>query len=244
MNPDNTLDFQGPVPEDSAAWASSRIDAGIPEFQRAGVGTPTIFEFPHYGESAVDDAGRGAEVPDEVGASMYFSGILTRRQARLLARARADVPVRRPRRLRDDRAAGEPRRLRAGAVLPVPGPRGLRHPRRRDGGVGRAQRHRRGLLPSVRGSRAPVADRRPACARRAGRSCPPHKSQPPVRERRSHAVRTTRDREAQVRRRASRLPDGRGRRLPPRGRRGLRRARGEGELEPRAGAHGARRSSG
>ena len=38
----------GPVAEDSVAWATGRLDAGIAAFTQAGLAAPTIFEFPHY----------------------------------------------------------------------------------------------------------------------------------------------------------------------------------------------------
>ncbi|MPZ22010.1 MAG: DUF2334 domain-containing protein [Dehalococcoidia bacterium] len=53
-NPDLSLTFHGPVPEDSRQWARGLLNNGIRELRRAGWGTPTTFEAPHYGMSEVD----------------------------------------------------------------------------------------------------------------------------------------------------------------------------------------------
>ncbi|RZS34012.1 uncharacterized protein YdaL [Herbihabitans rhizosphaerae] len=44
----------GPVPGDSPEWFRDRIATGLGEFERVGLGRPEMFEFPHYGGSAVD----------------------------------------------------------------------------------------------------------------------------------------------------------------------------------------------
>lgn len=44
----------GPVPADSPEWFTQRITTGLAEFRRVGLPVPRIFEFPHYGGSAVD----------------------------------------------------------------------------------------------------------------------------------------------------------------------------------------------
>jgi uncharacterized protein YdaL len=50
---DNVL-LSGPVPEDSREWFRDRIATGLGEFTRVGLPRPEMFEFPHYGGSAVD----------------------------------------------------------------------------------------------------------------------------------------------------------------------------------------------
>ncbi len=50
----NYVIYGGPVPGDSAKWASNRLSAAFKEFAAAGLSKPTIFEFPHYAGSAVD----------------------------------------------------------------------------------------------------------------------------------------------------------------------------------------------
>jgi uncharacterized protein YdaL len=48
------VQFDGPVPGDSKAWAADRLAVGRGEFVRAGLPDPDIFEFPHYLASAAD----------------------------------------------------------------------------------------------------------------------------------------------------------------------------------------------
>jgi uncharacterized protein YdaL len=76
-NPDHTLSFLGPVPEDSASWATGRINASFTEFNKSGISAPTIFEFPHYAGSAVD-----YQVVNQIFSTrwervLYFGGFLS-----------------------------------------------------------------------------------------------------------------------------------------------------------------------
>jgi uncharacterized protein YdaL len=50
-NTDHTLNYVGPVSEDSTTWAGNRVDQSFNEFRRAKIAAPTIFEFPHYASS-------------------------------------------------------------------------------------------------------------------------------------------------------------------------------------------------
>ncbi len=50
--PDGALVYQGPVPEDSPAWATERLRSAITEVTRTGLPRPQVFEFPHYAASA------------------------------------------------------------------------------------------------------------------------------------------------------------------------------------------------
>jgi uncharacterized protein YdaL len=75
-NPDHSLNFLGPVPEDSYNWASDRLDSSFREFKRAGISAPTIFEFPHYAGSAVDYQAVAAQFATRWDGSLYFSGFL------------------------------------------------------------------------------------------------------------------------------------------------------------------------
>jgi uncharacterized protein YdaL len=52
VDPEDSVQLSGPVPEDSLAWASDRVASGRGEFRRAGLPEPEIFEFPHYAGSA------------------------------------------------------------------------------------------------------------------------------------------------------------------------------------------------
>jgi uncharacterized protein YdaL len=76
-NPDHTLTFVGPVPEDSASWAAGRITQSFREFQKAGAAAPEIFEFPHYMASAVDYKVVGALFKTRWERALYFSGLLS-----------------------------------------------------------------------------------------------------------------------------------------------------------------------
>jgi hypothetical protein len=75
-NADHTLNFQGPVPEDSAAWAAARMSKGIRDFRQSGLGTPKIFEFPHYMASQVDYQVAASMFPIRWERSLYFNGSL------------------------------------------------------------------------------------------------------------------------------------------------------------------------
>jgi uncharacterized protein YdaL len=76
-NPDHTLNFQGPVPEDSASWASGRITASSREFQKANIAAPTIFEFPHYFGSAVDYQVVAKNFTTRWERGIYYGGFLS-----------------------------------------------------------------------------------------------------------------------------------------------------------------------
>jgi uncharacterized protein YdaL len=77
-NADHSLTFQGPLPEDSAAWADSRLDGAANDFRVAGLATPSIFEFPHYFGSVVDYARAGLRFATRWERSIYPFGVLTR----------------------------------------------------------------------------------------------------------------------------------------------------------------------
>jgi uncharacterized protein YdaL len=76
-NADHTLTWVGPVAEDSPAWNRSRINGAADDFRRAGLATPTIFEYPHYTASATSYR----EVAKVFGArydrTLYFRGVLS-----------------------------------------------------------------------------------------------------------------------------------------------------------------------
>jgi uncharacterized protein YdaL len=44
----NNVKLDGPVPQDSKAWAKDRMQMGRAEFRRVGLPDPEFFEFPHY----------------------------------------------------------------------------------------------------------------------------------------------------------------------------------------------------
>jgi uncharacterized protein YdaL len=75
-NLDHTLNFQGPVSEDSSTWANSRIDSSFNQFQRAGISAPTMFEFPHYTASVVDYQTVAQRFSTRWERTLYFGGLL------------------------------------------------------------------------------------------------------------------------------------------------------------------------
>jgi uncharacterized protein YdaL len=75
-NADHTLNFLGPVPEDSASWALGRVDDANREFKRAGISLPKIFEFPHYSASAVDYRAISERFGIRWERGIYYSGVL------------------------------------------------------------------------------------------------------------------------------------------------------------------------
>lgn len=77
IDADSYVRYDGPVPEDSAAWAGARIDAANAEFTAAGLSRPTIFEFPHYAGSATDYAVVNSQIGTRYDRGMYFPGVLT-----------------------------------------------------------------------------------------------------------------------------------------------------------------------
>jgi uncharacterized protein YdaL len=76
-NADHTLDYQGPVAEDSSSWASGRINSSFSEFSRARISAPTIFEFPHYMGSSVDYQAVASLFRNRWERGVYFGGFLS-----------------------------------------------------------------------------------------------------------------------------------------------------------------------
>ena len=74
---DNQVVLDGPVAEDSAAWAIGRLDAAKAEWAAVGLPAPDIFEFPHYAASAADYQAISAAVTARYERAMYFSGVLS-----------------------------------------------------------------------------------------------------------------------------------------------------------------------
>ena len=73
----NYVVWDGPVPGDSAAYASGRVTSGLAEIRAAGIAAPTIFEFPHYAASAVDARTISAMIGTAYHRGVYFRGALT-----------------------------------------------------------------------------------------------------------------------------------------------------------------------
>ncbi|MCO8269022.1 polysaccharide deacetylase family protein [Actinoplanes sp. TRM 88003] len=77
VDANDSVIYDGPVPGDSAAWATSRMVASGLVFTAAGLGTPTIFEFPHYAASAVDYQVANTLFGKRYDRGLYFPGVLT-----------------------------------------------------------------------------------------------------------------------------------------------------------------------
>ncbi|MBV9283696.1 MAG: DUF2334 domain-containing protein [Acidimicrobiia bacterium] len=67
----------GPVPNDSSAWAQGRAATGQAMFAPAGLPTPAIWLTPHYAASPVDYAGIGKVFATRDERGSYFGGQLT-----------------------------------------------------------------------------------------------------------------------------------------------------------------------
>lgn len=76
-NADHTLTWVGPVAEDSPTWNRSRIDGAAGDFRRAGLATPTIFEYPHYTASATSYREVAKVFSTRYDRTLYFRGVLT-----------------------------------------------------------------------------------------------------------------------------------------------------------------------
>jgi uncharacterized protein YdaL len=73
--------YDGPVPGDSEAWARARMDAAFANWAAAGLGRPTIWEFPHYAASAADYRAAAGLFSARYERSLYFGGTLSGRPA-------------------------------------------------------------------------------------------------------------------------------------------------------------------
>lgn len=73
---DNHVLMTGPVPVDDVASHKAKILAGRKLFTRAGLGEPTIFEFPHYAGSPNAYAAAASIYPTRYERAIYFSGAL------------------------------------------------------------------------------------------------------------------------------------------------------------------------
>jgi uncharacterized protein YdaL len=69
--------YDGPVAEDSAAWATARVNDAFATFLTAGLAPPTIWEYPHYAGSSVDSKAIRAFFGTAYHRGMYFGGTLT-----------------------------------------------------------------------------------------------------------------------------------------------------------------------
>ncbi len=68
----NNVVYDGPVAEDSQAWAAGRMNSAATAFTAAGLPVPTTFEFPHYAGSAADYAAVRAKFTKGYDRRLYF----------------------------------------------------------------------------------------------------------------------------------------------------------------------------
>jgi uncharacterized protein YdaL len=69
--------WDGPVPATSAAWAQSRIDAGLAAFQSVALPQPKLWVTPHYFATDVDYRAIALRIPARYERSVYYAGIVS-----------------------------------------------------------------------------------------------------------------------------------------------------------------------
>ncbi|MFC8511933.1 DUF2334 domain-containing protein [Streptomyces sp. NPDC057257] len=73
---DNVV-YDGPVAEDSTAWAQARVTSALAGFTAAGLPKPTLWTTPHYAGSAADYKVFSSNFSARLERSLYFSGTLS-----------------------------------------------------------------------------------------------------------------------------------------------------------------------
>ncbi|MFE7168059.1 DUF2334 domain-containing protein [Streptomyces sp. NPDC057616] len=73
----NNVVYDGPVAEDSAVWAQSRVTGALAGFTAAGLPRPTLWTTPHYAGSATDYKVFSSNFSARLERSLYFSGTLS-----------------------------------------------------------------------------------------------------------------------------------------------------------------------
>ncbi|HEX3763120.1 MAG TPA: DUF2334 domain-containing protein [Kofleriaceae bacterium] len=76
QNADQTMNYIGPLPEDSLAWAAGRMDDGKLDFARAGLAAPQIFEVPHNAGSVNTYSAIATRFAARWERAVYFPGLL------------------------------------------------------------------------------------------------------------------------------------------------------------------------
>ena len=76
IDTDNRVVLDGPVAEDSEAWASDRIARALREISDAGLPRPEVFEYPHYAGSAKDSRAIARLIGVAFQRELFFSGTL------------------------------------------------------------------------------------------------------------------------------------------------------------------------
>ncbi|MGW1071743.1 DUF2334 domain-containing protein [Streptomyces sp. NPDC002537] len=73
----NNVVLDGPPPEDSTAWAQTRVTSALAGFAAAGLPKPTLWTTPHYAASAADYRVLGQNYTARLERSLYFAGTLS-----------------------------------------------------------------------------------------------------------------------------------------------------------------------
>ncbi|WP_229783403.1 DUF2334 domain-containing protein [Pilimelia anulata] len=76
IDANNNVIYDGPVPTDSEQFVQGRIDASFAQFEANGLGRPTIFEFPHYAASDLDNRVMVRTFQKRYDRGIYASGAL------------------------------------------------------------------------------------------------------------------------------------------------------------------------
>jgi uncharacterized protein YdaL len=77
----NNVVYDGPVAEDSALWAQTRVTSALAAFTAAGLPKPTLWTTPHYAGSAADYKVFSSNFSARLERSLYFSGTLSGKSA-------------------------------------------------------------------------------------------------------------------------------------------------------------------
>jgi uncharacterized protein YdaL len=77
LNSDQTLNYQGPVTEDSTTWAQGRFNSAKTRYKNAGFSMPQLITFPSYAASAVDYLAANAFFTAASERRLYPTGLLS-----------------------------------------------------------------------------------------------------------------------------------------------------------------------
>jgi uncharacterized protein YdaL len=77
VDANDSVIYDGPVREDSVTWATTRMISSGAVFLATGLGTPKIFEFPHYAASPADYQAAHNLFGKRYDRGLYFPGVLT-----------------------------------------------------------------------------------------------------------------------------------------------------------------------
>lgn len=73
----NNVVYDGPVAEDSALWAQTRVTSALLQFALAGLPKPALWTTPHYAGSAADYKVFSSNFSARLERSLYFAGTLS-----------------------------------------------------------------------------------------------------------------------------------------------------------------------